>query len=827
MRLVLSIPLAKSLTQRRCHNAISSSSYSGFSKCLQHQSFKGSSQGQHDEAQSERSGVIHGSESNELNEERAGTTPQLLTERETSEQCQETDVHKDLIVDRIAKQNDHNIPKIANKDFSTDVTIQGKGRLWRNRLSRFEQYQTESDLSATQSHQSLLINEDLYANDWSLWLELIRFRKRHHGNQGAQALFKEIFRREMSLPTTTQVGRELWELSVMAGHQDSIFLVNIVSYAKRVKQSSGEAWSDLYYSILAHALKMDPTLAYDMHIRLKEHFPPSIGDYRRLFRLCASWENLNDFEGIYRDFPLPGLYATIIPELCKSQRYRDALKWHNLLFTFKDLPSVFAEIHPLLTYVVQRGDSRQLEQLVVDLRQAYGGTVSMPNTAERFVRKHNAIGREIFNRHMGEVHSVTPKHLSDDFCARLFATKLFSIDTVINGLQMMSVDMIGPLAMREIATRDDSDPIAICRHIDQLKDRGVTLDRSVFSTLMQKLALRGDKALLKSLTECDLHPDAFEDTNVQEQLLAQYYDRDDRLQFERTLAAICVRCKEQKVPIWRQNLTLRCLIALKKHEAVISTMQTMAYRNIPVTTRSSRYLRMCWLSQRRRGYAAFSTKELTIIINASISTLRSGGNVPIVAWKEILRRLGMASRLEELEALALWLVDFYTGSKIPNVLPVQMMLKQDQKTGFSSNSNPQAFLQDLFTIAGQHAIVAWGFHAEVKGTSKFRRIRPGLIDYTEKRPLWTWGLVLLRRLQARGVPIHESTVAWICTYRLRCLFGRGISNERVNRRSRSLNRWTLKYYIREIKKIWGKDLFGLEEEESLIRMSKSSLLVSN
>ena len=818
MRLALPSLLSRPLAQRLFHNANISSSYLVSAHHFQHRCLRGSLQGRRNGSRSERPDDDRDNNINEANDEPTQTITRLSRGEETTWQWLETDTSKGVKADGTVKQHGLHALQTTESSSITDDRASRRKKDWKNRLSRFEQYQLESDLSTPQSpsHQNLLVNDEMYANDSSLWLELIRFRKRHYGAQGAQALFKEIFRRNMSLSTSSPVGRELWELMIMAGYQDSEFLLNAISYALLLKQNTGNVWSELYYIILAPALKIDPILAYDMHNRLKDSFPPNVDDFRRLFRLCASQDNVDDFERLYRDYPLPGMYATVIPHLCRLQRYRDAVKWHNLLFTFKDLPSVFADIHPLLTYVVQRGDSRQLEQLVTDLKQAHGAATSMPNAAEKFVRKHNAMGREIFNRHMGEVHGVTPKHLSDGFCARLLATKLFSIDTVISGLHMMSVDKIGPLALREIAARDDSDTTAICRHLDALKDKGVTLDTSIFSTLMQKLASRGDKALLRSLTECDLHPDTFEDTNLQERLLAQYYDRDDRLQFERTLAAISVGCKEQDLLKWRLNLTLRCLITLGKQEAAISMMQTMIHKNVPVTAKSSRYLRVCLLSKRERGHTAATTQELSMIINATISTLRSGGYVPIVAWKELLRRLGMAGRLEEFESLALWVVDFYTGPQAPKSLPVKTMLKRDVKAGNSLNTNPQAFLKTLFTIAGQHAIVAWGFQEQAKAPPQSRGIQSGLASHTEQRPLWMWGLVLLHRMQARGVPIHKSTVARICTHRLMTLFGDGVSNRRINRRSSFLNRRAVDFYIREMKGLWGEDLFFPEQEASLI-----------
>jgi len=720
-----------------------------------------------------------------------------------------------------ARNNEIESDTTAAPDLSLNVHVHRKS--WRTQLASFEQYQYESDLGSSQVDRPLLVNQNLHAGNWSLWLELINFRRRHYGVQGPHALFQEIFRRGMSLPTRGSVASQLWDTLIMVGYQDLEFFPAIISYAVQVKQTTGEAWPGLYYTILLHAFKTNSTLAYSMHVKLRESFPPSVGDYQRLFKRCVQWKNISNFEELYRDLPLPGMYATVIPELCTRQRYRDAVKWHNLLFTSRDFPPAFVDMHPLFAHLAQKNDGRQLEQIVNDMKEDHGEAESLRISAEEFVRRHNAIGREIINRQLGEIHGVAPKHLSDSFCARLFATMLFSVDTIINGLSMMAVNTIGPLTMREIALRDDCDGIMITRHLARLKDAGATPDNSIYSTLIHTLASRSDHALLRSLTACDLHPEAFEDQDLQERLLAQYCERDDPLQFERTLAAITVHCREAALLKWQLNLTLRCYITLRKTEAVISIMQTMRQKNIPMTARSSRHLRVCWLSKRQRSKRAWTTQELTIIINATRETLQSGRYVPIIAWREIMRRLGMAGRLDEFENLALWLVDFYTDPTIQKPLPPQFTLERDQRSELRLKDHPPDSFRTLFTIAAQHAIIAWGFQQEVKGTRRFTRIQAYSAGLIGQRPLWTWGLLLLQKLQARGVPIHQSTVARICRHRLNTLFGPGISNRHINRRSRrlvhehyrALDRWAFRSYIREMKNIWGDDLFRSHVEASL------------
>ena len=702
-----------------------------------------------------------------------------------------------------------------------------KRREWREHLSTFEQFQKETDFESPAVNRPRLIDHGSYSDDWLLWLELIRFRRRHAGIQGTQAIYEVIFSRGKYIPTNKgRTGRELWDLLFQAGHQDSEFLERVVVYATQVKRSTGQAPSKMYDSIVGHVLRVNPGSALKWHRLLKQEFAPSIEDYKKLLRLSVSWGSINQLRALYNDYPLCGMYAAAIPMLCRVQMYVEALHWHSLLSDHKDLPLDFNDLKPLLAYVVQAGDSTRAEQVVGDLVQARSSFI---DEATKYVRKSETISRELVSRQLGEVHGVAPKQLSDSFCARLFATKLFTIKTIINGLQMMAVDSIGPLSLREIASRDECFPSALLRHLDDLKNAGILLDGSLFAFLVQKLAREDNNMLLKSLVESDLHPDTLADNNLQERLLAQYYAAEDQLQVERTLAVLTARgsSEKERTKMW-WNVVFRSHVTLRKLDAVKSILETMERARIPVTSRSSRHLRVHWLTRRQRGQRAEQTQELSIIIRATKNTLESGDVVPIRVWREIMRRLGMAGRLVEFESLALWLVDYYASPAGLQLTlagsPLQNAASQVWVAAgaLSKNKNPAKYLNLLFTTAAQHAIVAWGFQQEVKihphtywTWKSFRGLKLRSSVKSPRQRVWTWGLILLKKLQERGVPIQQATVSRICRHRLTALFGHGTSNRLINRRSKWINhirartiaRYMRVSYVREMEYIWGRGLF--------------------
>ena len=699
------------------------------------------------------------------------------------------------------------------------TTAQRNNCSWMDRLVTFEQHVHESDLESPALQGLRLVDDPLHTQDWDLWLELIVFRKRHHGADGTMTIYKEIFQRSLQLPTLGVAADQLWDLLIRAGYHKSGFLEEIVTYAIQLKRSTGRSWPGMYHGIVSIAFKKDPGSAYRWHMKLREDFRPSLGDYKKIFTLSLDRGSSAHFRNLYKDTPLVGMYRTVIWQFCKLQMYDEALKWHDLLYDAQDYPAKLTDIKPLLDHLAYIADGPRLERIVTALAKV---KVGFSEAAENRIPRDAVISPEIMNRQLGEVHGIGPKHLSDSFCARLFATRFFSVDTIINGLHIMAVEVIGPLSFREIALRDNCDPGAICDHIDALKTAEISLDNSLFCTLVRSLAVENKRQLLQSVVACDLHPDTFTDYDLQERLLAQYYDEKDLMQIDRTLAILTTGCSAKDLQMVRMNLILRCQITLRKREKVLATLGQMKHMDVPLTARSSRHLRVCWLSRRQVGRGADETRELAILIKASQMTMESGSFVPIISWREILRRLGMAGLLTEFENLALWLVDWYSSPAAKAALPKRVLLSRHSGQTLigghmspekSSKRDPQRLLSALFTTSAQHAIVAWGFQHIVKSQRNTRRFQRSSAVEDAPPFQWTWGLQLLYKLRERGVRIERSQVARICRHRLNTLFGPGLSKRNINRRARLEQRnhqsYTENVYIRKMEAIWGKNLFRI------------------
>ena len=106
--------------------------------------------------------------------------------------------------------------------------------------------------------------------------------------------------------------------------------------------------------------------------------------------------------------------------------------------------------------------------------------------------------------------------------------------------------------------RDEYSPAKVCYHVDMLRDAGIPTDDSSYNRIIRTAAAGAQSQVLKSIVDCDLHPDTFEDANLQERLLASYCENGDHAQMERTFTILQSGVSEGSRQTQRMNLLLRC-----------------------------------------------------------------------------------------------------------------------------------------------------------------------------------------------------------------------------------------------------------------------------
>ncbi|KAL9118776.1 MAG: hypothetical protein Q9187_004676 [Circinaria calcarea] len=683
---------------------------------------------------------------------------------------------------------------------------------WRKSLTSFRQFDYESDLDGPPLKGPRLVDIYRYQQDPDVWTELLRFRRRNYGIESIIPLWNGLKSRKG--PLSQQVlDSGLLEL----GYLRHDILDEVCDYASRLHHVTGQRLSRLYRSIIGHFLRTDTSQVYRWHIRLVGDFAPSEHQFEELFRYARTTEqNLGILQKLYQDLPFRQLYKVIIPTLCQDRLYSMALKWHNLLIQNGDVPPNSSYAAPLLHHYALRGHERRVLKMTKELVDA---GVSFASSTDCSLRDNTFISRELMDRIHGRFYGIAPKTLSDEFCARLFATSLFSVDTVIKGLQMLGMNTIGPLALREIASRSCSAAMCntetVAKNISTLKQAGISTGTSLLSRLIQKLATEHRVYGLYDVVNCDLHPEAFEDWKLQESLLASYRKAGDQRQIDRTLTVLLLDTSAKHYTAAYWNILLRACLTERDQKEISRILETMQEQNVLISSRSCSFARTRLLSSRQVGRGPSDTDNIPLVINIWKASLSGGGSIPAKTWIEILRRLGMRGELAEVEKLALWLARWYSdtafkASQVRCSFGTEQPKKGGMGVSFEELETHDSLhpLRVIFIHTFTRAVIAWGFqHSPSSG--EYLHMAPRRWDQSIKPydAKWMWGLRLLLKLRRYGVMVSRVNVAKACMNQLITVFGSGLSKRLINRRYQRHKAGSIEEYVAGMERLWGKRLF--------------------
>ncbi|KAL8955474.1 MAG: hypothetical protein Q9193_006697 [Seirophora villosa] len=656
------------------------------------------------------------------------------------------------------------------------------------------------------------LNSDKDRERFDVWLELLNIRQRIYGIQGISLVWQAVLEKDLNLPTTEELADALWTRFLALGFEDSKVLKEIFIYAQKQKCSHDRAWPKLYETVLCHYLRASRfgTL-WECHSRLRKDFPPSSEQFLKFVSLALPHERHRQMcLKMHQSFPTIRLYDFAITELCKHGLYATAVEWHEQLIRRGDCPTDARTAEPVLHYLALHGDGTRLKECTRMLVEA---GVSFAAYRDKDVKIPPFISRDVMLPRREQADEISKKNSNDRFCARLFATEIFPIDTIISSLVFLGVEEIGPQALREMAARElHCDPYhrAIQARLEQLKEHGIFTGNSTFSTVVRQFATEEQDHLLRNIISCDLHSDTFEDRDLQESFLPHYQEQHDDTALARTMAVLTVNLPQHQVEERRFNYILRSNLTRRHLPSIMRTIEQMHVLRVPVDPKTAMHMRHTLLSPRTPGRRPSSTEELGLLIRVSQSVLRSGGFLPPKDWTEILRRLGMSGQLKAFNSLALWLAEWYSspsfrasqsysfGTGHQDTAAVHHpLMSVDLKP-----SDPFHPLQALFPPSLQQGIVAWGCqhtgfaHHKPRGHSN-----------------WTWGLCLLRNLRTmHGVHISTPVVAKALKMRLLIpLASSGRSQRKINIVSGSSSRRVIgkddvPAVIQKAEKIWGREI---------------------
>ena len=693
---------------------------------------------------------------------------------------------------------------------------------WQQRIISFEQLNYESSLDLDARLGLRLVDDVNYRYDPDLWLALIRFRERIDGIKGIGVIWKGFSKRlsQLKEPAVSreviprkdvdQPWHEIWMSFLRVGFEDHQILKEICEYIRLNNRREERGVIGFYLAVLGHILKVKPSEAFEWHERLKS-FPPNAQDQVELFnQVIANPPARQALLAIYADLPYPRLYSSIIPKLCALELYGDAISWHRMLLNRGDRPVNTSILKPLLEDLASTGQKKLLDQIIQELVHA---GVPLDTTANAIQEDVPVVSRQIMNEIHAKFYNITPKRFSDEFCARLLATRIFSVKSIISGLQMLGVQAIGPLALREIGFRTVDNGAcrldAMAEYLAQLHEAKIETGCSRFSRLVQRLVRENHDQLLYDLVTCDQHPDVLEDQKLQESLLASYHRTGDDRQINRTIAILTLDEKDETMNTAYWNILVRCDLTLRNLSGLLKKTEIMRAKGITLTHMSRSYMWSKLINTAKSGQSTSETNAQTLI-SIWQGFMISGTYIPVTDWIATLRRLGMTGQLKQYESLAFWLAKWYTdgifrkslGGALKRVVDPQGVCRYSVQLGQADAVHP---LQILFPKNTQVAILAWGFQkmkvTSLKGCMPSERV--GRLAASDG----LWGLRMIARLRDLGFKINRETISRLCRTHLESIFGMTNNSRKWDNPfpSGSQGHWV--EYALAMEMIWGHDLF--------------------
>ncbi|KAJ9624874.1 hypothetical protein H2203_004824 [Taxawa tesnikishii (nom. ined.)] len=700
----------------------------------------------------------------------------------------------------------------------------------------FEWLRYEANVTGDSKRGKRLVDDAFYAQNQALWIQLLYYRRRLDGLKGVRDIWTGMKTRGVALPTEGEAADMFWQTFAAMGVGDSELLEEVYTHAKKQFRSSGMYYAELYKCIIGPLFREKPTTVNRWHKRFEADgmlpsdalrsvahdavLAPRIGKARNVFRELYGSSKERD------------LYDHYMYVLMEHARFEDMVKWHKVFVRKNDLPSPELRTNQTIQRLFRFSDPRNAREL-----KLFGKDSSL----RRDSRTPGSVSpdpplwsRESMNRIVGDVHGFKQKEISDQFCARLFATSTFSVGTVVNGLQLFGLEEIGPLALREIAARSQT-VLEFNAAIRALKAALIKIPKSTFTQALLKFASEKQQQYFDFLVTSDQHPQSYEDQSLQKKLLASHLEAGDMAKAHATFAILTLSKKDPQEDMWNLLLQTYCKNSSWWH--VLQIVHDMQLQRIPISSYSLDVLHRYCLRTRRPGKRPVTKApgfenfdDMNFVRNVFITVLRSGQDLEPTRWRELMKRYGMTGRLSGLEQLSFWLALWYgkhTRVKYRSLLSGRHKDIDDfqpsntDAPGWLPPQDVSHPLRQIFHPALQRAMISWGFKSTLLGFDREResdlsmaistrnaRVRAPFVRYQS----WARGVILLQKLKELGVQVPTSLVRKEIVLELWKLYGPLVSRRKSTRLLKTTNDMSLTDRVRHVQNLWGERLFDLPPE---------------
>ncbi|KAI1759941.1 hypothetical protein GGR53DRAFT_114828 [Hypoxylon sp. FL1150] len=663
----------------------------------------------------------------------------------------------------------------------------------------------------------LLVDKFENRSDLALWCALLDYQKRINGDSGVLDVWRGLWGRKTLYDVSSPLAPAFWQtiLDAAVKSDDDKFLTSIWVYSEWMYDLHGVKWPQLYSTVLSHFLRTHQHhQALQWQLRLTPNFYPGADEFAGIIKQFATDRELYrtpTLESLYIMNPDRQLYDTIVPHLYNLGLSQLAAKWRQLCVRHDDLPRAPVHVRPFLRilegyfpHVPLRPD----ESAVIGLRD-----FEAANDVERI-----NMSREFVNRVHGGTFGISVKNYNDKLGAKWLASSWVSLETAISTITALGIEQIGPLSLQSIALREGT-PKGVLSRIEQLHEQGITIIESNYLRLVLYLARVNDDELLLDLLRSDLHPDVFDDVDLQERLLVSTAKSEDWRTHRLLLATRLVVM--EKSAREAANALLRVYFLQRDLQRLSNLLNDMKAMEITVNCEQTSPIFDSLATEAKSTF--FPKESLYFYLSVCQQLASMEIPVPVRCWRKLLFSLARQGRIDDLETLCIEVVGMFTSfqSSRPGFAPVHPNdIPESMKKPLSGVENllgvyipldlptetPLHPLRQVFDNKMLGTIIRCSFYS--CSSEQGGRATGLALQTRRQKPENFYGgraIKLIRILYDRGLFVDKQRLATWVKVRLVTLYGPGYPTKRALQQVRAKNRLTLVEMKTLLDETWGEE----------------------
>ncbi|KAI2471855.1 hypothetical protein F4781DRAFT_385277 [Annulohypoxylon bovei var. microspora] len=513
----------------------------------------------------------------------------------------------------------------------------------------------------------LLVDTFKHRDDLALWSCLLDYQKRVNGDSGVRNIWKGLWGRKTLFDVQSPLAITFWQtiLEAAVRSEDVKFLESVWIYSEWMYDRHGVKWPQLYSTVLSHLLRTHQHhQALQWQLRLTPNFYPGAEAFANIIKQFADDQELYrtpTLESLYIVNPDHRLYDTLVPYLYNLGASQLAARWRQICIRHDDVPSALLPVRPFLRFLQGYFPDESLhpnESVIVS---------PTPESTED--AEHIELSREFVNRVHGGTFGISVKNYNDNLGAKWLASSWVSLNIAISTIAALGVEQIGPLSLQSIALREGTSKGVLSR-IEQLKEQGISIVDSSYLRLVLYLSKMKDDQLLLDLLNCDLHPDVFDDHELQAQLIVSTANSEDWKTHRLILASRLVVMKEFNREV--ANTVAHAYILRRDRQGLSTLLTNMNAMEIAVNQDQTNLIFDSLITEAKSTYLSEDSLYFYLHICRQLASMEIPA--PVRCWRKILFCLARQGRLDDLEKTCVGLVDIFTSpqSSRPGFVPVHL-----------------------------------------------------------------------------------------------------------------------------------------------------------